>query len=171
MAPHSSTLAWKIPWMEETDRLHAVHEVAKGQTRLSDLTFHFHALEKETATHSSILAWRTPGTGEPGGLPSIGSHRVGYDGSDLAAASAMRLIHFRASVLFQFSSVHFSHSVVSDSLRLHESQQPGLPVHHQLPEFTQTHIHRVGGAIQPSHPLSSPSPPAPNPPQDQSLFQ
>ena len=48
---------------------------------------------------------------------------------------------------------------------------PGLPVHHQLPEFTQTHVHRVGDAIQPSHPLSSPSPPAPNPPQHQSLFQ
>ena len=52
-------------------------------------------------------------------------------------------------------------SVVSDSLRPHESSMPGLPVHHQLPEFTQTHVHRVSDAIQPSHPLSSPSPPAP----------
>ena len=51
-------------------------------------TFHFHALEKEMATHSSVLAWRIPGTGEPGGLPSVGSHRVGYDWSDLAAAAA-----------------------------------------------------------------------------------
>ena len=51
-------------------------------------------------------------------------------------------------------SVQFSHSVLSDSLRPHESQQPGLPVHHQLPEFTQTQVHRVGDAIQPSHPLS-----------------
>ena len=50
--------------------------------------FHFHALEKEMATHSSVLAWRIPGTGEPGGLPSIGSHRVGHDRSDLAAAAA-----------------------------------------------------------------------------------
>ena len=59
----------------------AVHGFAKSQTRLSDLTFifHFHALEKETATHSSVLAWRIPGTGEPGGLPSMGSHRVGHD--------------------------------------------------------------------------------------------
>ena len=66
----------------------AVHGVTKSQTRLSDFTFtfHFHALEKETATHSSVLAWRTPGTGEPGGLPSMGSHRVGPDWSDLAAA-------------------------------------------------------------------------------------
>ena len=59
----------------------AVHGVAKSWTRLSDftLTFHFHALEKEMATHSSVLAWRIPGTGEPGGLLSMGSHRVGQD--------------------------------------------------------------------------------------------
>ena len=59
----------------------AVHGVAKSRTRLSDftLTFHFHALEKEMATHSSVLAWRIPGTGEPGGLPSLGSHRVRHD--------------------------------------------------------------------------------------------
>ena len=59
----------------------AVHEVARSQTRLSDftLTFHFHALEKEMATHSSVLAWRIPGKGEPGGLLSMGSHRVGHD--------------------------------------------------------------------------------------------
>ena len=59
----------------------AVHGVAKSWTRLSDSTFnfHFHALEKEMATHSSVLAWRIPGTGEPGGLLSVGSHRVGHD--------------------------------------------------------------------------------------------
>ena len=59
----------------------AVHGIAKSPTRLSDFpfTFHFHALEKEMATHSSVLAWRMPGTGEPGGLPSMGSHRVGHD--------------------------------------------------------------------------------------------
>ena len=57
----------------------AVHGVAKSRTRLSDFTFHFHALEKEMATHSSVLAWRIPGTGEPGGLQSMGSLRVGHD--------------------------------------------------------------------------------------------
>ena len=59
----------------------AVHGVAKSGTQLSNFpfTFHFHALEKEMATHSSVLAWRIPGTGEPGGLPSMGSHRVGHD--------------------------------------------------------------------------------------------
>jgi len=68
-----------------------VHGVAKSRTRLSDFTFtfHFHASEKETETHSSVLAWRIPGMAEPGGLPSIGSHRVGHDWSDLAAAAAV----------------------------------------------------------------------------------
>ena len=58
-----------------------VHGVAKSQARLSDFTFtfYFHALEKEMATHSSVLAWRVPGTEEPNGLPSMGSHRVGHD--------------------------------------------------------------------------------------------
>ena len=80
MAPHSSTLAWKILWTEEPGRL-VVHGVAKSRIRLSNFTFtfHFHALEKEMATHSSILAWRIPGMGEPGGLLSMGSHRVGHD--------------------------------------------------------------------------------------------
>ena len=70
----------------------AVHGVTKSQTQLSDFTFtfHFHALEKEMATHSSVLAWRIPGTAEPGGLPSVGSQRVGCDWSDLAAAAASR---------------------------------------------------------------------------------
>ena len=65
MAPHSSTLAWKILWMEEPGRLQSVHGVVKSRTRLSDFTFtfHFHALGKEMATHSSVLAWRIPGTG------------------------------------------------------------------------------------------------------------
>ena len=79
MAPHSSTLAWKIPWMEEPGRLQSMGSL--NQTRLSDLTFTFcfHALEKKMATHSSVLAWRIPGTGEPGGLPSMGLHRIGHD--------------------------------------------------------------------------------------------
>ena len=67
--------------MDGGDWWAAVHGVAKSWTRLSDLpfTFHFHALEKEMATHSSVLAWRIPGTGEPGGLPSMWMHRVGHD--------------------------------------------------------------------------------------------
>jgi len=70
----------------------AIHGVAEGRTWLSDFTFtfQFHSLEKEMATHSSVLAWRIPGMGEPGGLPSVGLHRVGHDWSDLAAAAAVR---------------------------------------------------------------------------------
>ena len=68
----------------------AVHGIAKRQAWLSHFTFtfHFHALDKEMATHSNVLAWRIPGTGEPGGLPSMGLHRVGHDWSDTAAAAA-----------------------------------------------------------------------------------
>ena len=69
-----------------------------------------------------------------------------------------------------YCSVHFSCSVVSSSLWPMNHSTPGLPVHHQLPEFTQTHVHRVGDAIQPSHPLSYPSPPAPNPSQHPPAF-
>ena len=81
LLPGKSHGAWKA----------AVHGVAKSQIRLSDFTFtfHFHVLEKEMATHSSVLAWRIPGKGEPGGLPSMGSHRVGRDWSDLAAAAEL----------------------------------------------------------------------------------
>ena len=90
MASHSSTLAWKIPWNGGAWWA-AVHGVAKSRTRLSNFIFTFlcHALEKEMATHSSVLAWRIPGTAGPGGLPSMGSHRVGHDWSNLAAAAVL----------------------------------------------------------------------------------
>ena len=80
VAPHSNTLSWKIPWMEEPGRLQSM-----GSCRVRHLlsnftfTFHFHTLEKEMATHSSVLAWRIPGMAEPGGLPSMGSHRIEQD--------------------------------------------------------------------------------------------
>ena len=81
MAPHPGTLAWRIDFMEGGAWQAAVHGVTKSRARLCDFTFtfHFHALEEEMATHCSILARRVPGTEEPGGLPSLGSHRVGHD--------------------------------------------------------------------------------------------
>ena len=83
MAPHSSTLAWKLPWMEEPGGLQSMGllGVAKSRTQLSDFifTFLFYALETEMATHYSAVAWRIPEMGEPGGLPSTGSHRVRHD--------------------------------------------------------------------------------------------
>ena len=85
----------------------AVHGVAKSRMWLSDFTFtfHFHALEKETATHSSVLAWRIPGAGEPGGLPSMGSHRVGHDWSDLAAAAGPSQTYLMGCTLFLFPAI------------------------------------------------------------------
>ena len=76
MAPHSNTLAWKIPWTEEPGGLPSM-----GSDTTEQLHFHFSlsCIGEEMATHSSVLAWRIPGTGEPGGLPSMGSHRVGHD--------------------------------------------------------------------------------------------
>ena len=88
VATHSSTLAWKIPWMEEPGSLQSMRSLSRTWLSNFTFTFHFHALEKEMATHSSILAWRIPGTAEPGRLPSMGSHRVGHDWRDLAAAAA-----------------------------------------------------------------------------------
>ena len=78
MAPHSSTLAWRIPWMEEPSRLQSMGSL-RDTTERRHFTFHFPALEKAMATHSSVLAWRIPGVGEPGGLTSMGSHRVGHN--------------------------------------------------------------------------------------------
>ena len=77
MAPHSSTLAWKIPWTEEPGRLQSMGPLRVRQD--FTFTFHSHALEKEMATHSSVLAWRIPGMAETGGLPTMGSHRVRHD--------------------------------------------------------------------------------------------
>ena len=95
----------------------AVHGVATSRTWLSDFTFtfHFHALEKEMATHSSVLAWRIPGAAEPGGLPSMGSHRVRHDWSELAAA---------AGIILEFSLVPFSRSVVPEPLQSQHSSPP-----------------------------------------------
>ena len=99
MALHSSTLAWKIPWTEEPGRLQSRGSLSR--IRLSDFTFtfHFHALEKAVATHSSVFAWRIPGTGELGGLLPMGSHRVGHDWSDLAAAAARHKAHVKEQKL------------------------------------------------------------------------
>ena len=114
MAPHSSALAWKIPWMEEPGGLQSMGSLS--QTRLSNFTFtfHFHALEEEMATHSSVLAWRIPGAGEPGRLPSMGSHRVGHDWSDLAATvAAACTFHINGNIQYEiFYTCLFSFSIM-----------------------------------------------------------
>ena len=156
-------------------------------------------LEKETATYSGTLAWKIPWMEEPGRLQSMGSQRVGHDWvtslsfflffhvhwvSDAIQPShpslpcpsllspsppALNLCQHQGLFKRVFSSVQLlSHVRLCNPMNC---STPGLPVHHQLPEFTQTHVHWVSDAIQPSHPPSSPSPPAPNPSQHQGLFQ
>ena len=112
-------------------------------------------------THSSIFAWRIPRTEKPSRLQSLGSQRVRRNWSNLAYTQYIYLLH-------QSSSDAHSCPTLCNPMN---HSTPGLPVYHQLPKFTQTHVHRVGDTIQPSHPLSSPSPPAPNPSQHQGLFQ
>ena len=112
------------------------------------------------ATHSSIVAWRIPWTEEPGGLQSMELQRVTTERLGTPTNSAL-LEHS------EFSSVAQSCLTLCNPM---DCTMPGLPVHHQLPELTQTHVHRVGDAIQPSHPLLSPSPPTFNLSQHQSLF-
>ena len=114
-------------------------------------------LEKEMATHSSILAWRLSRTEEPGRLQPMGSQRVEHDWATNT---------FIFSV--QHSSVTQSCLTLCDPMN---QSMPGLPVHHQLLWSTQTHVHWVSDAIQPSHPLSTPSPPALNLSQNQALFK
>ena len=84
MAPHSSTLAWKIPWMQEPGRLQSMGSEESDMTELLHFHFLLSRIGEGNGTHSSVLAWRIPGTGEPGGLLSMGSHRAGHDRSNLA---------------------------------------------------------------------------------------
>ena len=129
-------------------------------------------LEKEMATHSSVLACEIPWTEEPGRLQSMGLERAGYN--FVTKQEQQKHTYICVCVYTQRENIQFS-SVAQLCPTLCNPMNrstPDLPVHHQLPEFTQTcHIHRVSDAIQPSHPRSSPSPPAPNPSQHQNLFQ
>ena len=112
-----------------------------------------------------FLAWKIPWAEEPVRLQSMGSQRVGQDWTTNTFIISFSSVQFSS---VQYSSVTHSCPTLCDPMNC---STPGLPVHHQLLEFTQTHVHRASDAIQPSHPLSSPSPPAPNPSQHQSLFQ
>ena len=119
----------------------AVHGVAKSWTLLSDLTFtiHFHALEKEMATHSSVLAWRIPGMGEPGWLLSMRSHRVGHYWSDLAAAAFPHLTHQSSLFLAPILSLWMNTFTFHQS---HPWRGPGLVAtfYHVMGHWTQADI-------------------------------
>ena len=138
IAPHSSTLAWKIPWTKEPGGLQSMGSQRVGHDWATSLslftfTFHFPALEKEMATNSSVLAWKIPGTGEPGGLPSMGSHRVGHDWSDLAAANSFDNLynHFHL-LLFSNNSrtgtgIAPSHQILQSLWKLWSKMKDGSP--------------------------------------------
>ena len=104
------------------------------------------------------------------GASDVRCQRWGYTFFSLLTEAPKPLSQYPQNIIasVQFSSVAQLCLTLCDPMN---RSMPGLPVHHQLPEFTQTHVHRVSDAIQPSHPLSSPSPPAPNPSQHQGLFQ
>ena len=120
----------------------AVHGVAKSRTRLCDFTFtfHFHALEKEMASHSSVLAWRIPGMGEPDGLPSVGSHKVRHDWSDLAAAAAVFI--YMPILLSQFLLASTSPAMSTSPFST--SASPFLPCKqvHQY-HLSRSHVHAL----------------------------
>ena len=152
----------------------AVHGGAKSQTWLSDFTFtfHFHALEKEMATHSSVLAWSIPGTREPGGLLSMGSQKRTW--LKRLSSSILKRKHKSKAKVVAFSFFECCHSVAklcSTPCNTLGCSTPGFPVLHYLLEFAQIHVLWVSDAIQPPHPLLPPSPPALILSQHQGLFQ
>ena len=144
MAPHSSTLAWKILWTEKPGRLQSMgsligHDWAASLSWLSSFTFTFlsHSLKKEMAAHSSILAWRIPGRGEPGGLPPMGLHRVRHDWSDLAAAAAIDKlrrgdISKRVKTIFWFSLSLQKHCNIASLLPIQNLSSDFSPEHMKL---------------------------------------
>ena len=169
MATHPSTLAWKIPWMEEPGRLQSMESLRVGHNWATSFSLFI------------FMHWRRKWQPTPVFLPGESQGRrslVGCRLWGLTESVTMEAIqqqqqqqqiisgYLKSSV--QFSSVAQSRPTPCDPMN---RSTPGLPVYHQLPEFTQTHVHRVGDVIQPSHPLLSLSSPAPNPSQHQGLFQ
>ena len=140
-------------WVKNPPAMHETQEIKVPSMSWEEKFLFPLPLEKEMASHSSIFAWRTPWTEEPGGLHSPWGHK------------RLRSWYRWGSLV---SSVTQSYPTLCDPMN---RSMPGLPVHHQLPQFTQTHVHQVSDAIQPSHPLSSPSPPAFHLSKHQGLFQ
>ena len=152
----------------------AVHRVARNQTRLRGFTFtfHFHTLEKETATHSSVLAWRIPGTGESGGLPSLGSHRVGHDWSDLAAAITLQYcIGFAIHQHESATGIHvfpiLNPPPTSFPSGSSQCTSPKHPVSCIKPELVIPFLYDI---IHVSMPFSQIIPPSPSPTESKGLF-
>ena len=164
MATHSSTLAWKILWMEEPGRLPSMGSQIVRCNWATSLYILMGRKWYFITVLISFLKWLVMSTSfcVIVVLCNIFSRKTFIN---IFTHSVSRLF---CCFCIPFSSVTQSCPTLCDSMN---HSMPGLPVHHQLPEFIQTHVHRVSDAIQPSHPLSSPSPPALNPSQNQSLFQ
>ena len=159
MATHSSILAWRIPWTEESGGLQSI-----GSQRVEHHWSNLACINIQTGARGKCISFLNSNKD-----PVLATRNC--TGNNIIEIYILRRIIFElnwvdASV--QFSSVAQSCLTLCDPMN---RSTPSLPVYHQLPEFTQTRFHRVSDAIQPSHPPSSPSPPAPNPSQHQSLFQ
>ena len=158
MAPHSSSLACKTPWMEEPGRLHPWGWDELDTTEQLHLHFSLSCIGEGNGNPFQCSCLENP---KDGGAWWAAIYGV--------AQSRTQLKQFSSSSSRIISSVQsLSCPTLCDPMNC---STPGIPIHHHLPEFIQTHVHRVGDAIQPSRPLSSPSPPAPNPSQHQSIFQ
>ena len=195
MGTHPSTLAWKIPWSEEPG---TVHGVTNSQTWLSDFIFFhflnlFQKIEEDRTLSNSFYEMTTTTIWKPDKATknrkkiqanTLDEHKCQSPQQNMSKVNLTihkkghtlwtSLIHSRVTRMVQHNHCDQIRSVAQLCPTLcvpMNCSTPGLPVHHQLPEFTQTHVHWVSDAIQPSHPLSSASPPAPNPSQHQSLFQ
>ena len=164
MATHSSLLAWRIPRTKGTGRLQSMgSQRVEHNWRTNPFTIWLQIIEMVSLYNSGIYCISIV-TVEHSAI----FHEPVQRWNGISNKNSSLFKKMVVACISQFSSVTQSCPTVCDPMNC---STPGLPVHHHLPEFTQTHVHRVNDAIQPSHPLSSPSPPAPNPSQHQSLFQ
>ena len=174
MATHSSILAWRLPWMENPGELQSIGSQRAGYD-WSDLAPAVYGLRHHEFAGCLVWLFRAfwdsyPPPALAGAYSSLGGGRGLREGT-LDHSNIFQI--FLVSELLIYHSVQFSSfaqlcPTLCDPMN---HSMPSLPVDHQLPEFTQTHVHRVSDVIQPSHPLSSPSSPSPNPSHNQSLFQ
>ena len=177
MAIHSSILAWRIPQTENAGWPQSVGQPRVGQDRATNTHTQITGRE-HSPTHQQKIGMKIYRTWPRSSDPVSSSVPLSHQEASISLLSsegrqAEKLHHRKLTNLITWTTVQLSSVTQSYPTHQlpHESQLTRPPVHHQLPEFTQTHVHRIGDAFQPSHPLSSPSPSVPNPSQHPSLFQ
>ena len=166
MAPHSSTLAWKIIWTEEPGGLQSMGRWESDRTERLHFHFSLSCIGEGNGNPLQCSCLESPRDGGAWWAAIYGVAQSRTWLKRFSSSSSSRYRYKIPSVVDQIRSVAQSCPTLCDPMN---HSTPGLPVHHQLPEFTQTHVHWVSDAIQPSHPLSSPSPLALNPYQHQSF--